>query len=145
MSPFVKIWYNPSPIPCQQLSAFGYPLPLSVISSLNYFSAITFNPVTQNRKFWAFGKRVADAYLLLQIINICSPHAAKQLLPPCCANLQVNGLHRRPPPAPTQLYRLTLVTAAQFYIQLYTRSATIPTKATQPDEMCATDPICNQL
>ena len=40
-----------------------------------------------------FGKRVADAYLLLQIINICSPHAAKQLLPSCCGNLQVNGLH----------------------------------------------------
>ena len=56
-------------------------------------SSSGWNPVKNNWRLCTLGKRVADAYLLLQIINICSPHAAKQLLAPCCGNLQVNGLH----------------------------------------------------
>ena len=56
-------------------------------------SSSGWNPVKNNWRLCTLDKRVADAYLLLQIINICSPHAAKQLLAPCCGNLQVNGLH----------------------------------------------------
>ena len=56
-------------------------------------SSSRWNLVKNNWRLCTLDKRVADAYLLLQIINICSPHAAKQLLAPCCGNLQVNGLH----------------------------------------------------